>query len=217
MIASPVSESENNALSSPGGVDSMPEPEERLPLAVRTFLAREKRQEGPEGEWQDGIWLPSSSERRACCEEIVPTGANKQALEAHCRTIVHVAALFDVPATVLKRAVRAEREQAAGPTAERPGRAGKPQAELFFEASSAARDQAYSELREEAVRFGTVQERMQRIGQEDPETLADLLEAAGLGLERYVLALEYATQTEAAYRFAQVARDKFRSFKKGVD
>ncbi len=37
-------------------------------------------------------------------------------------------------------------------------------------------------------------------------TLAAMREAAGIGLERYVLALEYATQTEAAFPFAQVAR-----------
>ncbi|HEV7667289.1 MAG TPA: hypothetical protein VGS22_02115 [Thermoanaerobaculia bacterium] len=181
-----------------------------MALAVETFLARELRQTSPDGDWQEGIWLPAPEERRACCEEIAPTAANKQALEAHCRTILHVAALFDVPATVLKRAVRVERERVAHRGSD------KPQAEVFFEASSAAREEAYAQLRKEATRFVPVQERLQAIGKEDPEALAALLEAAGIGLERYVLALEYATQTETAYRFAQAARDKFRSFQEGT-
>ncbi|MEP7012512.1 MAG: hypothetical protein ABJC13_19500 [Acidobacteriota bacterium] len=194
----------------------MPE-NDRLALAMETFLARELRQASPAGDWQDGIWRPDPEERRACCSEIAPTAANKQALEAHCRTILHVATLFDVPTTALKRAVRAEREKVTGHATDRGGRSDKPQAEVFFEASRAARDEAYAQLRREAVRFGPVQERLQAIGSEGPEAMAALLEAAGIGLERYVLALEYATQTETAYRFAQAARDKYRSIQKDVD
>src|SRR6185295_1403001 len=214
MVKSSTPLREKSSSGESGATAPIPESEDRLSLAVETFLARELRQASPEGEWQDGIWLPASEERRACCEEIVPTAANKQALEAHCRTILHVAALFEVPATVLKRAVRAEREKGARRAVDRDGRSGKPQAEIFFEASSAAREEAYAQLRQEATRFLPVQERLQAIGQEDPETLAALLEAAGLGLERCVLALEYATQTEAAFRFALAARDKYRAIQK---
>lgn len=217
MVKSPAPIREKRTSGKPGATDLLPEAEDRLALAVKTFLARELRQASPEGDWQEGIWLPASQERRACCEEIVPTPANRQALEAHCRTILHVAALFEVPATLLKRAVRAGREKVAGRASDRGGRSDKPQAEVFFEASRVAREEAYAQLRKEATRFLPVQERLQAIGQEDPETLAALLEAAGLGLERCVLALEYATQIETAYRFAQAARDKFRSIQDGAE
>ncbi len=178
----------------------------RLERALETFLLRESRSESPAGAWQGGVWRPAAEEQRACCDAIALTPANKQALEAHCRTIVHVAALFEVPATNLKRAVRAARAPA------RPGPdARKPYAERFFEASSTAREEAYAALRSEAKRFALVQQRVLSIGREEPDALAALLETAGVGLERYILALQFATEVEAAYRFATSALAKFRS------
>lgn len=216
MVASLASRRDKRAVGKPA-TGSNSEVDDCLTQAVETFLARELRQASPSGDWQEGVWLPAAEERRACCEEIAPTSANKQALEAHCRTILHVAALFGIPATVLKRAVRAERENTPSRGTDRGGRSDKPQAEVFFEASGAAREEAYTRLRKEAAGFGPVHERLQTIGKEDPEAMAALLEAAGIGLERYVLALEYATQVETAYRFAQAARDKFRSLQVGAD
>ena len=163
--------------------------------AVEASLRRESRSESPVGEWQEGIWRPAKEEERACCGEVAPTPGNKQALEAHCRTIVHIAALFEVPATDLKRAVRAARGQARlAPGSEER----KPQAERFFEVSSTTREEAYTALRNAAARFASVQQSLLSIGREEPDALATLLESAGVGLERYVLALEYAAQIEAA-------------------
>lgn len=160
----------------------------RLKRAVETFLRRESRSESPAGDWQEGIWRPAAEEERACCRAIAPAPANKQALEAHCRTIIHVAALLDVPATNLKRAVRAAR--------------GKATLDPGSEARSITREQAYAALRNTAERFASVQKSLLSIGREEPDALAALLESAGVGLERYVLALEYATQVEAGYRLA---------------
>ncbi len=189
----------------------------RMDQAVETYLQREARSESPMGDWQEGIWRPAPVERRACCDEIAPAPGNKQALEAHCRTILHVAALFEVPATDLKRAVRAAREQIRRPGAERPSTDRKSQAELFFEMSGATREEAYAALRTEAGRFASVQESLLSIGGEGPDALAALLESAGVGLERYVLALGYAAEVETAYRFAASALAKYRSIKKGDD
>lgn len=181
----------------------------RLESAVETFLRRESRSESPAGDWHDGIWRPAPEEERACCRAIAPAAANKQALEAHCRTIIHVATLFEVPATDLKRAVRAARAQARlGPGPEEP----RSQAERLFEAGSTTREEAYAALRNTAARFASVQQSLLSIGrEEEPDALAALLESAGVGLERYVLALEYAAQVEAAYRFAASALAKYRS------
>lgn len=209
MVATPAVERSTVASA---GVASTTEDDRRMERAVKTFLRRESRVESPVGEWQEGIWRPASSEHRPCCDEIAPAPGNKQALEAHCRTILHIAALFDVPATGLKRAVRAARSQVRP---ELPKSVGKSQAELFFDASHASREEAYAALRGEAARFADLQQSLLSIGKEEPDELAALLESAGIGLERYVLALGYAAEVEAAYRFASSALEKYRSIKRG--
>jgi hypothetical protein len=186
----------------------------RLGQAVETFLRRESRSESPVGEWQEAIWRPDPEEQRACCGEIAPAPRNKQALEAHCRTILHIASLFDVPVTDLKRAVRATRGRARLGLERSGPEPGKPLAERFFEASSTTRNEAYTALRSEAARFASVQQSLLSIGTEEPHALAALLESAGTGLERYVLALEYAAQVETAYRFAAAAFEKYRSIER---
>ncbi len=213
MVATPAVERSSGASAE---VASPPDAAGRIEQAVEAYLRRESRSESPLGDWQEGIWRPAPLERRACCDEIAPAPGNKQALEAHCRTILHVAALFEVPATELKRAVRAARGSARLEK-ERPGSDGKSQTELFFEMSGATREEAYAALRSAAGRFAPVQESLLSIGREEPAALAALLENAGVGLERYVLALEYAVEVETAYRFAASALEKYRSIQKGND
>ena len=121
-----------------------------------------------------------------------------------------------MPATWLKRGVRAARG-AERVGRERPSAEGTSQTTLFFDMSCAAREEAYAVLRGEAGRFAPVQESLLSVGREEPAALADLLENAGAGLERYVLALEFAVQVETAYRFAAFAVEKFRSIKSGDD
>ncbi len=210
MVATPAADRSSAASTeTPPSADA-----ERMERAVHTFLQRESRSESPAGEWQEGIWQPAPAERRSCCDEIAPTPGNKQALEAHCRTILHIAALFDVPATGLKRAVRAARSRVR-PGANPPGSTGKSQAELFFEASRASREEAYAALRSEAVRFADLQQSLLSIGKEEPSALVALLEKTGIGLERYVLAVGYAAEVETAYRFASSALEKYRSIQEG--
>jgi hypothetical protein len=120
----------------------------RLQQAVRVALAREVRTESPDGEWEDGLWLPSPQERRPCCEGVVPSPANRQALESHCRTQRHVAQLFDVPLAELKSAIRRSRsEEGRRPGAPREGAA----LTELVRVSGEARTQALSELREAIV------------------------------------------------------------------
>ena len=90
------------------------EPGERLRVARDEFFARVARKSHPAGDWQDGLWEPAPQEVRPCCAAIRPSTANRQALESHCRSQAHVAALFEVPLPDLKAAVKAERIRQAG-------------------------------------------------------------------------------------------------------
>jgi hypothetical protein len=93
----------------------------RLRLALDEFFARVARRSNPEGGWEEGLWQPSPRELRACCVAIRPSTANRQALESHCRSQTHVAALFGVALSDLKAAVKAERmKRAEAPEASRP-------------------------------------------------------------------------------------------------
>ncbi len=80
---------------------------------MAAVLARHERKEHPRGAWQNGLWWPDPQERRACCETIQPTPANKQALESHCRSQAHIAQLFGVSGPALRRAALAVRRQRA--------------------------------------------------------------------------------------------------------
>lgn len=84
---------------------------ERLRRALQEYSSRYSRQSRPEGGWVDGIWQPSPSERRECCAKIRPKlVGNKQALEAHCRTIEHVAQLYGLLYWDLRTANRVTRK-----------------------------------------------------------------------------------------------------------
>jgi hypothetical protein len=66
-------------------------------VAADRFLARQSGAEEPEGSWIDRVWLPSNRERRSCCEGLEPDRLkDPQKLKIHCRTLLHVARLFDV-------------------------------------------------------------------------------------------------------------------------
>ena len=88
--------------------------EVHLQEAARVAIAREQRAESPQGEWRARLWYPTPEERRACCEAIKPTAANRQALESHCRTQAHVARLYGVVLPELRRAVKQLRKAGVG-------------------------------------------------------------------------------------------------------
>lgn len=99
----------------PRGSRGQEVPNGQLRLALDEFFARVARRSNPEGGWEEGLWQPSPRELRACCVAIRPSTANRQALESHCRSQVHVAALFGVSLPDLKAAVKAERMKQVKP------------------------------------------------------------------------------------------------------
>jgi hypothetical protein len=80
----------------------------QLEQATREVLARQSRRSHPKGKWDDNPrWWPSKDERRDCCSSIrEPSGNWPWSLMQHCRTVVHVAQLYDVDESELRRAVR---------------------------------------------------------------------------------------------------------------
>ncbi len=192
-------------------------PEGRLRLALEAFLARESRAQGPEGEWREGLWFPSPGERRPCCEGLQPTLANKQALESHCRSAVHVAALFEVPVLELRRALRKARySQEEGP-GQGAGSAPKSMTntERLARVSRAARSEAFAALRRDAQEGGGILRQLSGLDEDSSVAeLAPLFESAGQLLERLVVNLENAVQLEMVYRVSAVAVDRLRSLER---
>jgi hypothetical protein len=82
--------------------------------AVRTFLARQAREEHPAGKFdRGGRWYPAEAEAQPCCARIrTPSRSWPYSLLVHCRTLEHVAALYGVDVAELRRAVRAARPPA---------------------------------------------------------------------------------------------------------
>jgi len=178
----------------------------RLQQAVRVALAREVRTESPEGEWEDGVWLPSAQERRPCCEGVTPSPANRQALESHCRTQRHVAQLFDIPLTELKSAIRRSRSEEGRRIG--PPKEGAALMELV-RVSGEARTQALDELRE------AIAEMEAKV----PRVLEELAQATKAGelrkvlnglledIERLQALVEFNCSVEDAYQSAQSVQD----------
>ena len=193
--------------------ESSPAPEGRLRLALEALLARESRAQGPEGEWREGLWFPSPSERRPCCESLLPTPANKQALESHCRSAAHVAALYDVPVLELRRALRKARyAQEEGES--RPAASPKPSSntERLARVSRAARSEAFTLLRAEARQLADAFGELADLDESAPaEELAQLFEGAKSRLRAVHESLENAMQMELVFRVSELAVGKLRA------
>ncbi len=186
------------------GAAGLPKPE-RLRLAIEEFYARSTRRGHPKGEWRDGLWYPAAGERQACCEGILPSIANRQALEGHCRTQAHVAALYGVPVGELKAAVREDRKQGS-PIAQRvassflsPQLRGRG-TETFSELRRRAREETFEKLHAELAHGLPLFERLHALqGTERPneELMAPLLETASASAERLVASLHFVRSLEA--------------------
>lgn len=190
---------------------------ERLRLAIEIFYGRSRRQAHPDGDWQGGLWYPSPAERRGCCDDIHPTQGNRQALESHCRSQSHIAALCDVPLGELKAAVRADRKQGspiaaqvvAALVAPRPQRA-----ETFFEMRQKARQETFDQLHEALAHGLPLFERLHAL--RDPkvaeeESMAPLLETASASAERLVATLHSARRLEANLTFGSALVETLRT------
>jgi hypothetical protein len=89
----------------------------RLAAAAEEYLARRAGTAQPSGAWSArGAWYPAEVETRPCCRvhlprvgDVVSADNEMRAAWHHCRGITHVAALYAVPVTALRRAVRAIR------------------------------------------------------------------------------------------------------------
>lgn len=79
-----------------------------LERAARTFLARRDRTAHPDGNFDKaGRWYPSEAETCDCCSTVrSPSRAHPFSYMVHCRTMKHVANLFGVSVTDLRREVR---------------------------------------------------------------------------------------------------------------
>ncbi|HXU30194.1 MAG TPA: hypothetical protein VN851_06430 [Thermoanaerobaculia bacterium] len=189
-------------------------PSGRLRLALEAFLARESRAQGPEGEWREGLWFPSNNERRPCCEGLAPTLANKQALESHCRSAAHVAALFEVPVLDLRRALKRARiaqEAAADPsTGAAPARQ-MTNTERLARISRAALSEALATLRAEARQGAEVLKELGDLDEEPAGDLAATLKAAAERLKLVTQSLESAAQMELVCRVSELALGKVRA------
>jgi hypothetical protein len=182
--------------------------EARLEEAVRVAMGREDRTLAPQGEWRDRLWYPAPEERRPCCEGILPTAANRQALESHCRTQAHVARLFDVPACDLRRIVKQTRAAALRQTSAHRRTFALPggRAEALFEMSRGAQGEALQQLRDQARKFEPILPRLIAAADTDAGFL-QLLDEAAMSLERLKLTVEYCRKVEETFDSARSVRE----------
>lgn len=90
-----------------------PKRRERLDRCIVAYLRRLYRQEEPAGSFKeyvrDGLppWFPSDEERFHCCYRVrTPSRAYPLSLNTHCRSIEHLANLYDVDLGFLHRQLR---------------------------------------------------------------------------------------------------------------
>lgn len=191
-----------------------PKPE-RLRLAIEDFYSRRTRKSHPEGFWQEGLWYPSPNERRACCEGIHPTAANRQALESHCRTQNHVAALYGVPLGELKAAVRDDRKR-GGPIARQVASSfvGPPsrRSESFFDLRRNTQEESFEKLHAALAESLPLLERLHALeGQGRPEEVRPLLETAAASAEHLVATLRFARNLDAIMTFGGALLETFQT------
>ncbi|MEP7013079.1 MAG: hypothetical protein ABJC13_22385 [Acidobacteriota bacterium] len=186
-----------------------PANEGRLRLALEAFLARESRGQAPEGEWRQGLWFPSANEHRPCCDAFTPTPANKQALESHCRSAAHVAALFEVPALELRRALRRARyTQEEAPTSRpaSPAPRSLTNTERLARVSRAARSEAFEAVRNEARGGDGVLRALENLAEDaSAAELSSIFQSAAAFVERLSGSLDNAAQMEMVFRVSESA------------
>ena len=86
-----------------------------LQTAVVTYRARQERREHPEGRRDNGgRWRPTENERQECCNGVrSPTRAWPWSLMLHCRTAQHIANLYGVDASELRKAANKGKSRAS--------------------------------------------------------------------------------------------------------
>lgn len=82
--------------------------EEKILEAIEVYTKRQSRECHPSGKFDSaGRWYPDKEEKCWCCDEIrIPTRAYPYSLLVHCRTIKHIAELYDVSTVDLRKACK---------------------------------------------------------------------------------------------------------------
>lgn len=126
--------------------------------AVDTYLARKDRTAHPAGSFDKaGRWFPTEAETCGCCNAVrEPSRAYPYSLMTHCRSIGHVACLFGVDETELRRAVRTAR----------PPKAAASRAGVYYKAVAVTDDGRYVSVYdgETEYRIGTAMTQAVRKG-----------------------------------------------------
>ena len=81
---------------------------QRLERATSEYADRQERRAHPDGQTdKGGRWYPSASESQPCCRDVRgPSRSFPWPYMRHCRTMRHLAQLYDVPEAALKKAGR---------------------------------------------------------------------------------------------------------------
>lgn len=80
----------------------------QLELAAQEYINRQNRKTNPDGKFdKQGRFYPSEKETCSCCNSVrSPSKRFPYSYMTHCRTITHVAHLFDVDLNELRREVK---------------------------------------------------------------------------------------------------------------
>ena len=97
-----------------------------MQAAIDCYYKRLVRDEHPEGEFDNASrWYPNEEEKCDCCYGLrVTSRSYPYSLMVHCRTINHIANLFQVDMTQMKKHIRnfnklkleVEKENSSGPS-----------------------------------------------------------------------------------------------------
>lgn len=86
-----------------------------LQAAIGEYQARKARSSHPVGSFDKaGRWYPDGAEKQGCCERIrTPSRAWPNSLNSHCRSVDHIATLYRVNVSDLRKAINAVKKAAA--------------------------------------------------------------------------------------------------------
>ncbi len=75
--------------------------------AAKEYIKRKDRMAHPDGKFDSGgRWYASESEKQTCCQGLrTPSRAYPYSQMVHCRSLAHVAHLFNVDSKDLRRAI----------------------------------------------------------------------------------------------------------------
>ncbi len=195
-------ESNGSQLGSPAFA-GLSEPD-RVRLAIHEYYSREARHTYPAGTWQDRLWQPAPLERQACCDKVLPTEDNRQALEAHCRTLAHIASRYGVSSTALRAALHDGRKRKRSSSLRPPSTLPETRSGRYVAAlQETACREVFELLHEELAQSLPLLQRLRSLCGLDgaQEELVPLLALASVNAERLLAAirLAYSSETSMAY------------------